>query len=213
MLTKSISKPTNRIRISKPHNEAAIGEKIKSLAPGGDSINHPPSCTRATVSQNKASMDPLGLASAFSNCGGGTCTGGGVGGGLGAESFAEGSGTCTGGGGRGAAAEESFAAGSGGETVFTGGGVASCGEAAGASSLTGGCSARGGEGGGVESSAARGDPLGVVNSDRGESGDPSASASASAGDGGVMKTVRLPALPITGGGGGVDAITGRAGRR
>jgi hypothetical protein len=89
-----------------------------------------------------------------------------------------------------------LAAGSGGETVLAGGG--------GETVLT---VAGGGDAG---EATERGVVLGVENSDPGDWGE--RERGVSTGDraaGGVMKTVRLPALPITGG--GVDAIVGERG--
>lgn len=104
-----------------------------------------------------------------------------------AEAFSYcGGGTCTGGGGgtfTGAAGGENF-------TGIVGGGLATlccCGEGA-------------GDGGDGEA-AVRGAVAGVEKPDRGDS-DGREERGVLAGDGGVMKTVRFPALPIIGGGGG-----------
>jgi hypothetical protein len=96
-----------------------------------------------------------------------------------------------------------LAAGSGGETVLAGGG----GETV--LTVAGGVAACFG-GGDAGEATERGVVLGVENSDPGDWGE--RERGVSTGDraaGGVMKTVRLPALPITGG--GVDAIVGERG--
>jgi hypothetical protein len=92
-----------------------------------------------------------------------------------------------------------LAAGSGGETVLAGGGGETVFTVAGdVDRLFGG-----GEAG---EATERGVVLGVENSDPGDWGERERGVSTG---GGVMKTVRLPALPISGG--GVDAIVQQRG--